>query len=233
MKLRGHRECLECGNHWSYFDTSSVTCPSCGSLRSQAIEQPGRRHTTGGATLDLAEALSAVDDQPLRTVASQAADACRSFLVERGFIAGGELQPLDDVTVAAAELRVAADRVKRLVDQDERAEWYLLELLRGAPTGERPDEVPAGFESVRGLAIADAVERYRTDVARYLSDQPEPAARRVLENLREHLRRVEALDGEVPVEHAERILEAARDISAYFDGDDAALARAEDRLSRL
>lgn len=233
MKLRGRRECVDCGERWSYFETGGIECPGCGSVRSVARDDDAALHTASGDGLDLREARRAIDDRPLREVAELAADASRSFLADRGFLRGGELQPLDDVTVAAAELRPVADRVRRSMAPDEDAEWYLLELLRGAPEGERPDTVPDGFEDARGLGIADAVERYRADLARYLEEHPDPAARRALGTLRDHHRRVEALDGAVPPAHAERLLEAARELGAALRGDDGALARAEDRLSRL
>lgn len=233
MKLRERRECVDCGECWSYFERESVTCPSCGSVRSTALDAEGTLHTVGGDDLDLTEARQAVDEEPLRTVARLAADASRGFMAEQGFIDRGELRSLDDTTVAAAELRQAADRLRRSMDPEEDAEWYFLALLRGAEDGERPEEVPPGFESVRGLAIASAVERYRSDLARYLEVQPDPEARRVLGILRDHLRRVEALDGDVPVEHAERLLAAARELGAYIQGEEGTLARAEDRLARL
>jgi DNA-directed RNA polymerase subunit RPC12/RpoP len=31
MKIRGERECTDCGTRWSYYDTASVECPQCGS----------------------------------------------------------------------------------------------------------------------------------------------------------------------------------------------------------
>lgn len=232
MKLRGRRECADCAERWSYFETGGVECPACGSVRSVALDESAAQHTAGEAELDLAEARRAVDDRPLREVATLAAEASRSFLAQRGFIDAGELQPLDDVTVAAAELRQVADRVKRSMTPDEDAERYLLALLRGAPDGERPDAVPEAYRPARGLGIATAVERYRADLSRYLDEHPDPAARRPLGTLRDHLRRVEALDGDVPTEQSERLLEAARELGAYLRGDEPALARAADRLER-
>ncbi|MFB6361094.1 MAG: TFIIB-type zinc ribbon-containing protein [Halobacteriales archaeon] len=233
MKLRGRRECVDCGERWSYFERDSVDCPRCGSLRSTAVEEEGTLHTAGGNALDLSEARQAVDTAPLGTVARLAAEASREFLADRGFIDRGELRSLDEITVAVAELRQVANRLRRSIEPEEDAEWYLLALLRGAEDGERPEEVPQGFEAVRGLAIAAAVERYRVDMVRYLEADPDPEARRALGTLRDHLRRVEALDGDVPVEHSERLLAAVRELGAYLQGDEGALARAEDRLARL
>lgn len=233
MKLRGRRECVDCGERWSYFENESINCPSCGSVRSTAVNEAGTLHTAGGEALDLADARGAIEDEPFRTVARLAADATRAFLADRGFIDRGELQPLDAATVAAAELREVADRLRRSMTPVEEAEWYFLALLRGAEDGERPEEVPEGFEAARGLGIAAAVERYRSDLVRYLDTNPDPDARRVLGTVRDHVRRVEALDGDVPVQHAERLLAAARELGAYLQGEEGALARAEDRLSRL
>lgn len=233
MKLRGRRECTGCGTHWSYFETGGVECPNCGSVRSVALDESAAQHTAGGGELDLADARRAVDERPLGEVAELAAESCRAFLVDRGFIDGGELRALDDVTVAAAELRQVADRVKRSMNPDADAEWYLLALLRGASDGERPDEVPEAYRAARGMAIASAVERYRIDVSRYLDEHPDPDARQALGTLRDHLRRVEALEGDVPVEHADQLLAAARAIGGSLRGDEAALDRAEDHLARL
>ena len=233
MRLRGRRECTACGERWSYFETADVACPACGSPRSVAVEGEAVLHTAGGATLDLEAARAAVEDRPVRAVARDAAEAARSFLAERGFIDGGELRPLDEVTVAAAELRQVADQVKRELEPDEDAEWHLLALLRGAPEGDRPESVPAVTRSARGLGVAAAVERYRVDLARYLDDHPDPEARRRLGSLRDHLRRIEALEGDVPPEQAERLLAAARDLGAALRGEDGALSRADDRLSRF
>ncbi|MFB6353500.1 MAG: TFIIB-type zinc ribbon-containing protein [Halobacteriales archaeon] len=232
MKLRGRRECADCGERWSYFETGGVACPACGSVRSVAVDDEPALHTDGDPTLDLTGTRAAVDDRPLTEVATLAADACRAYLAERGFIDAGELLALDEVTVAAAELRAVADRVRRGLTTDEAAERHLLALLEGAPEGERPADVPDALRAARGLGVAAAVEQYRADVARYLDAHPDPDARRQLGTLRDHLRRVEALDGDVPTETASRLLAAARDIGAYLDGDDAGLARAEDRLSR-
>lgn len=232
MKVRGDRECADCGQHWSYFETGDVECPACGSVRSVAADGP-TRHTVGDAALDLTAARAAVDDRPLREVARLAAESTRSFLAQRGFIDAGELQPLDDVTVAAAELRQVADRLRRSMATDEAAERHLLALLHGAPAGERPDDIPETLRPARGLGAAAAVERYRADLANHLDEQAAPAARRLLGSLRDHLRRVEALDGDVPVETADRLVATARDLGAYLRGEEAALARAEDRLSRF
>lgn len=233
MRLRGHRECVDCGERWSYFEVGVVACPACRSVQSVATDEEPVHHTVGDAEFDLAEARAAVGNRPLREVAALAAEATRSFLADRGFIAAGELQRLDQVTVAAAELRAVADPVRRAATTDEEAERYLLALLRGAPEGERPDEVPEALRAARGLGAAAAVERYRSDLVRYLDDHPDSEARRVLGTLRDHLRRVEALDGDVSVESADRLVAAARDLGAYLRGDEAALARAEDRLSGL
>lgn len=233
MRVRGRRECADCGQRWSYFETARVDCPACGSVRSVAAGDERPVHTAGDVALDLAAARAAVDDRPLREVADLAAEAARRFLVNRGFIDAGELQPLDGVTVAAAELRQVADRLRRSMDPDEAAERHLLALLRGAPEGERPDDVPASLRAARGLGAAVAVERYRADLVRYLDEHPDPEARRLLGTLRDHLRRVEALDGDVAVETADRLVAVARDLGAYLRGDASALVRATDRLSRF
>jgi hypothetical protein len=69
MKLRGRRECVDCGEHWSYFDTGEVECPVCGSVRSVALDEAAALHTGSDADIDLEAARAALDDRPLREVA--------------------------------------------------------------------------------------------------------------------------------------------------------------------
>lgn len=231
MPLRGQRTCAECGRRWSYFETGSVDCPACGSVRSVAVADEAVLHTRGDTTLDLSAARAAVDDRPLRDVARLAAAASRAYLADRGFIDAGELQPLDDVTLAVAELRAVSDQIHRSMAADDAAEHHLLALIQGASDGDRPADVPPAFRPARGRGAAAAVERYRADLVRYLGVHPAPEARRVLGPLRDQLRRVEALEGDVSVETVDRLVAAARDLGAYLSGEEAALARAEDRLS--
>ncbi|WP_010612050.1 DUF7117 family protein, partial [Halococcus hamelinensis] len=74
----------------------------------------------------------------------------------------------------------------------------------------------------------------RRDATAYLDDHPDSEARAALDSLEDHVRRVEALDGDVSPDHAERLLGVARDVGTYLREDDEnALAAARDRLSRL
>lgn len=231
MKFRGERECKNCGSRWSYYETGETACPECGSLRSVGVEDERKRHTDSSVELDLTAARAAVGDgADLVDAAQDIEQACLRYLRKRGFINGGELRTLDDTFLAAQELRTAIadygrDRavgVDRGRVGDEATERYVLALLSGAAEGERPspEEVPKGMTAARGLAYARAVESYREDVSTYLDDEPDADARRVLDRIRDHEKRHNALDGDVPPEDAEALVEACRLLHDYLTGED-------------
>ncbi|WP_123539149.1 DUF7117 family protein [Halosimplex salinum] len=232
MKIRGERECQACGTRWSYYETGSVVCPDCGSLRSVGLDDP-TEHTANPANLDLTEIRALVDDEPVADVAEAAAERCREFVRKSGFVSGGALQVLDDTYLAAIELRYAGEEVARSMRVSDDEEYYVLELLRGADRGERPqaDDVPESLRSARGLAYAEAVDAYRADVRRYLDDNPDETARSLLATLRDHQKRIEALDGDVSARTAGELVYVARAIGrALIDDDETALAEAQRRL---
>ncbi|WP_459191429.1 DUF7117 family protein [Halosimplex sp. J119] len=235
MKIRGERECQSCGTRWSYYETGSVVCPDCGSMRSVGLDDP-TEHTASPAALELTAIRNLVDDESLADVAEATAETCREYVRKRGFVSGGELQPLDDTYLAAAELRFAAEDVARAMRVDDDEEYYFLELLRGADRGERPaaDEVPGSLRAVRGLAYARAVDAYRSDVRRYLDDHPDETVRSLLTTLRDQQKRVEALDGDVSPRTAGQLVYVARSIGrALIDDDETALAEAQRRLEEF
>ncbi|QPV62549.1 TFIIB-type zinc ribbon-containing protein [Halosimplex litoreum] len=232
MKIRGERECRACGTRWSYYETGSVVCPDCGSIRSVGLDDP-TEHTAGNARLDLTEIRALLDDQPLADVAEAAAERCREYVRQCGFVSGGELRPLDDTYLGAAELRLAGEEVARAMHLTDDEEYYFLDLLRGADAGERPpaDEVPESMRAVRGLAYARAVDAYRSDLRRYLEDNPDATVRSLLTTLRDHQKRIEALDGDVSARTAGELVYVVRAVGrALADDDETALAEAQRRL---
>jgi uncharacterized Zn finger protein (UPF0148 family) len=236
MKVRGTRECQSCGTRWSYFDTGSVECPACGSLRSVGVDDDRRLHTTSPTEFDLTDARNALESESLRSVAERAVETTREYLRATGFVSGGELQALSDTYLAAAELRAVADTVGRARAVDDDEEFYFLSLLRGADAGERPtaDAVPESMRDSRGLAYATAVREYRSDLRAYLDEHPDPVARDVSETLGAHVKRVRALEGDVPVAEAESLVAIARALGrAVREDDETALAEARSRLDRL
>lgn len=247
MKLRGERECKNCGERWSYYETGEASCPNCGSLRSVGVEDERKRHTDSPVELDLSGPRGAVgDDASIVDVADDVEESCRRYLRKRGFVHGGELRTLDDTFLAVQELRTAVADYGRDqsvgVDQGsvgDDAERYLLALLAGADEGDRPavEEVPDSMTAARGLAYARAVEAYREDVATYLDDNPDPDARRVLERIRDHEKRHSALDGDVSPAEAEALVRACRALyrGLTSNGEEAerALADARDELDGL
>lgn len=240
MKVRGERECKDCGARWSYYETGDVECPSCGSMRSVGVSER-QQHTDVGGELDLSEARQAAANEPLRRAASVAEDACRSFVTARGFISGGELLELDDVYVAAQELKHAASEVATRMDVEDAVETYFLELLQGAEEGVRPetDAVPAMFRSARGLGIAAVVKAYRLDLREIIDDtdtETPDDALRFISRLGEHEKRIRALDGDIDPEYADAVLEAARAVGRYVGGGPASAdsrAQADELLSTL
>ncbi|TKX75140.1 hypothetical protein EXE46_05850 [Halorubrum sp. GN11_10-6_MGM] len=174
MKVRGERECQSCGARWSYYETGSVACPSCGDLRSVGVDAR-TAHTDAPVSLDLAAHRERFGDAP-GTLPRSGADELKSDLREycrkRGFIRGGRLAPLDGTYLAARELLEAVDCFERLRDPTDADREYLLALLAGAADGERPptDEVPTALREARGMAAVRAVEAYRSDALDFLDE---------------------------------------------------------------
>lgn len=254
MKVRGRRECQDCGTRWSYYETGDIACPDCGSVRSVGVDDR-TRHTDAAPDLDLSPFREAVPDD-IVGVADDLADDLRTYLRQRGFVVAGDLQPLDDRYLAARELLQAvsdlrrghADRVRATVDDDggggdgtlaDAEQLYLLSLFRiaaGDDGAERPgvDDVPERFSAARGLAYAQSLSDHRSEFATVLDDDPDPAVRAALGRLRDRVKRVEALDGDVDPETVESLVRASRELTrAATDDDEGALTRARNRLSEL
>jgi len=222
MEVRGERQCRDCDTRWSYYETGSVTCPTCGSPRSVGVDEP-TRHTDGPATLDLDEARSAAAADRTEEATRLAARAAREYCATRGFVAAGDLEPLDGTYVAARELEATAGLLGTRRRPDDAATAYFLALLRGAPDGDRPDDVPESMWGARGLGVARAVGDYRGEVATWIRDdegRADGAARDLLERLADHATRVEALDGDVDPETAATLLAAARALGTALREDD-------------
>ncbi|WP_416841134.1 hypothetical protein [Haloferax sp. DFSO52] len=235
MEIRGERECKDCGRQWSYYETGSVSCPSCGSMRSVGVGDR-EQHTAAQVTLDLSTHRAAVGDGTIRDAAPELKSDLRTYIRKTGFIHGGELQPLDDTTLAAHELLQAVDIVARSNRPTDDEQLFVIELLRGADNGNRPDpaSVPASLAAARGLGYANAIEAYHHDVSTWLDEHPDPEARTTLGTLSNHLKRVEALEGDIPVSESETLVRVAHDIYIYLTADDLdALASARDQLSSL
>lgn len=234
MEIRGERECRSCGRRWSYYDTGSVACPVCGSLVSVGVDDR-RRHTDAPVELDLSAHRRTADQTGVLAALRSVPDDLRSYLARRGFVDAGTLRPLDDTYLAAAELREAADALDRRGALDDDQTIHALALLRGADAGDRPapEDVPASLVSARALAYADAVLTYRGEALPVLRGDDDAApVRRVLGRVADRAKRVRALGGDVSAAEAEALVAATRDAHAGLD-DDAALARADERLDAL
>jgi hypothetical protein len=232
MKVRGQRECRSCGHRWSYYETGSVACPACESLRSVGVDDR-TLHTDAPATLDLSPYRVAWADDELAECVDDCKADLREYVRKRGFVDGGTLQPLDDGVLAAHELLQVIDLYGRAQDPSDDDERYLLALLRGADDGERPppEDVSSAWTEARGLAYANAVDDYRRDVVEWLDDHPDPEARRTLGTTHERVKRVQALQGDVSPAEAESLVRAVREVGVYLiEGDESALTSARERL---
>ncbi len=232
MDIRGERECQSCGARWSYYDTTEITCPECGSIRSVGVDER-KRHTAGKATLDLESIKADIDDEPISDLADRASEAAQSYIKPVGFIHAGELQPLSDQYLAACELRRVGATLGRVMQVEEDEQLYFLQLLRDADSGNRPgpEAVPESLHPQRGLAIAAATDAYLTDIRQSLDDR-EGGVDSVLSAITTQRKRIEALDGAVEPTDAERLVRTLRDLGEYLrEGDETALARALDRAA--
>ena len=235
MKIRGERECTECGTRWSYYETGSVGCPACGSLQSVGIDER-TEHTDMQVTFDLTPVRNAIDEVDADDLAERARDRCREYVRRRGFVNAGTLRELDDTYLAATELLHVADIVAREITLEDRDELYFLALLRDADGGKRPpvEDVPHSLRAARGLAYANAVREYRRDIRTWAEDRDLTSSERgALETLGEHVTRVRMLDGDVEPRNAERLIEATRELANGLRGDGVALSNAHERLASL
>ncbi|QCS42932.1 TFIIB-type zinc ribbon-containing protein [Natrinema versiforme] len=235
MKIRGERECKACGTRWSYYETGSVGCPACGSLRSVGVDER-TEHTDLQVAFDLTPVRNAIDEAATDDIAERARDRCREYVRRRGFVNAGTLRELDDTYLAATELLHVADIVAREIRLEDREELYFLSLLRDADQGERPpvEEVPQTLRAARGLAYANAVREYRRDIRTWAEDRDLTASERTaLETLAEHVKRIRMLDGDVDPRTAERLVEATRYLADGLRGDEVAFSQARERLDSL
>jgi len=234
MKIRGARECQSCDTRWSYYDTGSVACPACGSVHSVGVDER-TEHTDSPVAFDLTPLRNRVDELSTRGLAGEVAETCREYTRKRGFIDTGDLERLDETFVAATELGAIAAAIGRGVRSSDAAELYFLDLLGGADAGERPghEAVPNDLRVPFGLAMADAVDSYQRDVRTYLNDNADDRARRLSGRIRDHRKRIEALDGDVAPADANRLLHAARDLGRFIGGDESAAITADNWLAGL
>ncbi|WP_049925423.1 DUF7117 family protein [Halopiger goleimassiliensis] len=235
MKIRGERECTECGTRWSYYETGSIGCPACGSLVSVGVDER-TEHTDLQVPFDLSPVRNDIDDVPHDDLADRARERAREYVRQRGFVNAGDLRDLDDDYLAANELRHVAALVSRERSLGEREELYFLSLLRDADDGVRPpaEEVPRSLRAGRGLASANAVREYQRDVRTWAEDRDLTTTERsALETLGEHVTRIRMLDGDIAPRTADRLVEATRDLANGLRGDELALTQAQGRLDSL
>lgn len=233
MKLRGHRECTDCGTRWSYFETGEITCPDCDNPTSVAVSDPAE-HTAGQGSLDLTPILADIDSLSISELAARTVERTRPSIASAGFVHTGELQSLADRHLVVTELHRVASTLDRRRQVSDAEAAYFLTLLRGATDGQRPDpsDVPESLHPDRALAISGAVETYCSDIRRFLGQTDRDRdITRALSTIRAHRKRIDALDGAVDPSTAERLVRATRDLSsALREDDETALARVSTRF---
>lgn len=267
MKIRGQRVCQACATEWSYYETGSIACPNCGSLRSVGHDDERRLHTDAPAALSLAQFQAQIAEEPVEAYAADLKAVLREYTRKRGFINGGELQPLDDRYLTARTLLHTVDMLARSHEPTTDAELYLLSLYKtladdpdtasDAVDGVDADtavtdaddatdvdaaddaeltaaQVPRELRDAWGVAAADAVAAYCSDLRTWLDGTPDEAAATTLSQLRDHVNRLNALQGDVEPAVATDLVETARAIGRYLRmGDDEALTAARERLTAL
>ena len=220
MRVRGERTCRNCGTTWSYYETGSIRCPECDSVRSTGRGQP-TLHTDRSTDLDLSGPRKTAEEGDLEAALRDASETCLEYIRDRGFIDSGTLRDLDETYVHAQELRHAATLATSRLDLSDAEREYLHTLIAG-DQGDRPpaEAVPKQLRAARGLAVAASVRDYRDEIRTYRSDRDDDSRlREVMEPLREHARRIRALDGEVEPQYAADLLAAARAVGAYCQND--------------
>ena len=221
MKVRGERECRDCGTHWSYYETGSIECPNCDSVRSVGVDDR-TAHTDSPTVLDLsahrgrfADASDTLPDEAVTELKS----TLREYVRQRGFIRGGHLRPLDAPYLAARELLEAVDCYDRLRDPTDRDREYFLDLLAGADEADRPDadRVPRSLREARGMAAVRAVDEYRSDLLAFVDklqaidqDQDDVEAAGA-ETVSESTVTVDGTDPVARIDPARAVLERLRD----------------------
>lgn len=249
MKIRGQRVCQACSAEWSYYETGSIACPNCGSLRSVGHDENRQLHTDAPATLPLASFRDRVAEEPISEYADDLKEVLREYTRKRGFISGGELQPLDDRYLTAHTLLHTLDILVRRRDPTADAELYQLSLYETLADADKVDgepaeptatselaaaEVPSDLRAAWGSAAADAVDAYCRDLRTWLDETPDEAAATTLSQLRDHVNRLNALQGDIEPAVATGLVESARAVGRYLrTGDDDALGAARDRLQQL
>jgi len=259
MKIRGQRVCQACRTEWSYYETGSVACPRCGSLRSVGRDEERQLHTDTPAALPLTTFRSRIAEESVATYAADLKSMLREYTRKRGFINGGELQPLDDRYLTARTLLHTVDILARRQAPTSDAELYLLSIYQtladdaaveavdtgdtivdhsGSDTTDTLElaaaQVPSDLRAAWGLAVADAVAVYCSDLRTWLDATPDEAAATTLSQLRDHVNRLNALQGDVEPAVAADLVASTRAVGQYLRTDDkAALTAARDRLTRL
>jgi hypothetical protein len=192
MEIRGERECLDCGETWSYFETREPACPECGSLRSRALEDAETDTAGAVETGDLVTRFGGEFEEALE----EAEDRCREYTARTGFVRGGELLPPEPAYVMACEVKHVAGEFVGAREPTDEERSYVVELVEGVETGEppSPEARPKSLDSAHNRAVAETVEEYAKELSRYLESLGSADSR--VEEARDLAKRTQATDGD-------------------------------------
>ncbi len=212
MDLEGERECLECGERWSYWETRTVECPECDSPRSRGVGDGARPEEEFPAEDLVASTL-------METL-ENADEAARSYTTKKNFVVAGELQPPDPVYVMAAEVKhLYAELTARSREATDREREYAGALVTGLEDGEppHPGERPETLDAVHERAVADVVEDYSSEMVKWARDRDldDTEVMRDVEDARQRAKQVQATEGEEG--DAVEALRTLRDVYQGFD----------------
>ncbi len=212
MDVQGERECLDCGERWSYWDTRTVECPECGSPRSRGVGD-GARPEEEFTAEDL-------DDTDLAATLENAEEAARSYTTKKRFVVAGDLRPPDPVYVMATEVKhLAAEHAVRDEGFTDDEREYAVALVTGLEEGEppHPDERPESLDAVHERAVADVVEDYGGEVVKWARDRDldDTDVMRDVEDARQVAKQVKATEGEEG--DAVEALRTLRDVYEGFE----------------
>lgn len=191
MEIRGERECLDCGETWSYFETREPACPECGSLRSRAVEDAEEDSSGAVETGDILTRFGTDFHEAL----SEAEDRCREYTSRKGFVEAGELLPPEPAYVMACEVKhVAAEFTGARQPEDGERE-YVVSLVEGVEKEDppAPEDRPESLDAAHNRAVAETVEEYSKEVSRYLDGLDDADSR--VEEARDLAKRTQATDG--------------------------------------
>ncbi len=216
MEISGERECLDCGEQWSYFETRQIECPECGSIKSMSISESELDTASSRKNeLDMSDLYTEFQTDFMNAL-TQAGDRSREYIASTGFIEGGELRPPMLRYVMAREIMEIADYIDLSLDTDISAseERYIIDLVKGVKSGDPPDKRPNSMNNHHYMAVAKTAEEYATELFKYFEQNSEDIPEG-LEKARSLAKKTKATNGESA--DAKKSLRILRDLQRSLE----------------